>query len=206
MKNCMHLVFVINGHNGAGKDEFVNQFIKASEENGNHYRVSNISTIDLIKQMITRPYLWDGKTKDEKSRQLMHDIKVAVDRYNGFSITSTIHRVEAFRKKNAFIRTVSFIHCREPEKINSLVALFNKNFPDKYMVGTILVKRDSNSIAKNYADQNVDNYKYDITIDNNSTIEALYDKAKGIVELCDRLSGVDENTPAVSTISDDGWY
>ena len=91
MKNCMHLVFVINGHNGAGKDEFVNQFIKASEENGNHYRVSNISTIDLIKQMITRPYLWDGKTKDEKSRQLMHDIKVAVDRYNGFSITSTIH-------------------------------------------------------------------------------------------------------------------
>lgn len=192
MENCLHIVFIINGHNGAGKDEFVIQFKKAAEDTGNHYDISNISTIDLIKQMINRPYLWDGKTKDDKSRQLMYDIKEAVDKYNNFSVISTLHRIEAFRLQHAFVRTVTFVHCREPEKISSLVREIESKYSDKYMVGTILVRRDSDSIAYNDADQNVENRKYDIYIDNNGTLNDLYEKAKGIVGLCDQLTKMNE--------------
>lgn len=187
MRNCLHIVFIINGHNGAGKDEFVNQFKKASEDDGNRYVISNISTIDPIKRMLTQPFLWDGKTKDDAARSLLHDVKELVDAYSDFTNKTTIHRLETFRMQNANVRTVSFVHCREPWKIDALVKRLNKSYNDKYLVGTILVRRDSDDIASNDADQYVESYKYDIVIDNNFTIEDLYDKAKNIVSLCDQL-------------------
>lgn len=202
MENMLHFVFIINGHNGAGKDEFVNQFIIASGNNGNHYRISNISTIDPIKKMICTPRLWNG-SKDEAARQLMHDVKEAVDKYNNFTTVDAAHKVNTFKLASPMVRTVSFVHCREPEKIQQLINYLEEKYKDTFMIGTILVRRKSDNIAGNAADQNVENFKYDIVIDNASTINALYEQAFNVIKLCDSLSGASNNTPSVDDI--DEW-
>ena len=201
MENNLHFVFIINGHNGAGKDEFVSQFIKASESNGNHYKISNVSTIDPIKKMINIPNLWNG-IKDEASRQLMHDIKEAVDKYNNFTTVVAAQKVNIFKLSSPMVRTISFVHCREPEKIQQLIEHIEEKYKDTFMIGTILVRRDSHNIAGNAADQNVENFKYDITINNNSTLDDLYEQALSIVKLCNSLSGVDNDTPSVDDTDD----
>lgn len=201
MENILHFVFIINGHNGAGKDEFVNQFINASENNGNHYKISNVSTIDPIRKMICIPRLWNG-IKDEAARQLMHDVKEAVDKYNNFTTVEAAHKVITFKLASPMVRTVSFIHCREPEKIQQLINYLEEKHKDTFMIGTILVRRNSDNIAGNAADQNVENFKYDIVIDNNSTIDALYEQALNVIKLCDSLSGANNDTPPVDDTDD----
>lgn len=205
MENNLHFVFIINGHNGAGKDEFVKQFIDASKLNGNHYKVSNVSTIDPIRKMICIPNLWDG-IKNEASRQLMHDIKEAVDKYNNFTTVSAALKVNTFKLASPMVRTVSFVHCREPEKIRQLIDYLEEKYKDTFMIGTILVRRDSDNIAGNKADQNVENFKYDIIVDNNSTLDALYEQALNVVKLCDSLSNVNDSTPGVDYDDIEEYY
>ena len=218
MENSKNFVFIINGHNGAGKDEFVHQFKQACANHGAHYAVSNISTIDPIKEMITIPNLWDGKTKDDAARQLMHDIKDAVDKYNGYTTKYVVNKTAQFMEdilsdpvvcqhKDAIeddnkIRTVTFIHCREPEKISSILNAFI-NSELEVSVDTILVRRDSNEIASNSADQNVENFLYDMYIHNDGTLSDLYTCALALKAECDFYSGVKDASPY---ISDPNYY
>lgn len=209
MEKSKNFVFIINGHNGAGKDEFVNQFIQACENGGSYYIVNNISTIDPIKEMITIPNLWDGYTKDNASRQLMHDIKEAVDKYNGYTTKYVVNKTLQFidkstslvesngitytNRRDPDVRTVTFIHCREPEKIKAIYASFTNVC--EISVDTILVRRDLGDVASNAADQNVENFAYDHYISNNGTLSDLYIHALALRDECDVYSGL-SNAPA----------
>lgn len=215
MKNGKNFVFIINGHNGAGKDEFVRQFKQACANHGAHYAVDNISTIDPIKEMITIPNLWDGKTKDDAARQLMHDIKEAVDKYNGYTTKYVVNKTAQFMKDmltdpivcrhegamgmedDTEIRTVTFIHCREPEKISKLFNAFIKSDLE-VSVDVILIRRDSDEIATNSADQNVENFLYDMYIHNNGTLIDLYASALALKTKCDFYSDVTDSSPYIS--------
>lgn len=75
-------------------------------------------------------------------------------------------------KQDLEIKTKAlFIHCREPEEIKKLL----NTIPDSK---TILVKRPNNDYCKNNAaDLNVDNFKYNIVINNNSNLEHLKELA-----------------------------
>lgn len=220
MENSKNFVFIINGHNGAGKDEFVHQFKQACANHGAHYAVANISTIDPIKEMITIPDLWDGKTKDDAARQLMHDIKEAVDKYNRYTTKYVVNKTAQFiedmltdpvvyqhegvigMEDDTEIRTVTFIHCREPEKIRGIFNAFI-NSELEVSVDTILVRRDSNEIASNSADQNVENFSYDMYIHNAGTLSDLYTCALALKAECDFYSDVKDSSPY---ISDPGHY
>ena len=217
MENYKDFVFIINGHNGAGKDTFVEKFKKAVCNEGMHYAVNNISTIDPIKEMINIPCLWNGITKDDAARQLMHDIKEAVDKYSDYTtkyvVRKTIEHNEAMLnsdrvqhrdvskyvgipKDDTTIRTVTFIHCREPEKIRSIYRSFNeRTYKRPISVETILVRRDSDDIASNAADQNVEDFMYDYYIDNNGTLSDLFDAALALKRKCDAYSDARSTSP-----------
>jgi len=74
------------------------------------------------------------------------------------------------------VNNVFFIHCREPEEI--------KKFKDALGEDciTTLVRRKSHKTEGNHADENVENFDYDVVIDNNKSLEdfknAAYEYAK----------------------------
>jgi hypothetical protein len=148
----MNNVVIINGNQTAGKDTFVREWRKHSKK-----EVVNKSTVDDVYE-IAKMMGWDGK-KDNKSRKFLSDIKKLWTDYND----------GIFKKLCIFIDnnpdSEIFIHCREPEEI--------QKFKDKYdeKCSTLFIKRDIENISENYSDKSVENYNYDIYVDNSGTLE-----------------------------------
>jgi len=173
----MAIYVVISGANNSGKDQFSDYFIK-------HYENKSISmsTIDRIKDLSTKYFGWNGK-KTEESRKFLSEMKRIWSEYNNGPFLDMIKKINShyskLNKKNKQ-NIVYFIHCREPNEI--------QKFKDKYgdNCKTILLKRDdrtiSKSIANNDSDKNVDNYNYDLIIQNNGDKLDLELKAIKFVE------------------------
>lgn len=155
------IVVIINGSNNSGKDNFVDFFIKHYK-----YKSINMSTIDRVKHISKKYFGWDGK-KNEKSRKFLAEIKKLWADYNNGPFLYMVQNIEnhynLLSKKNKE-NFVFFIHCREPEEIDK----FKKQY-DKCI--TVLLKRndrtDKNKIADNHADMGVENYDYDLIVNNN---------------------------------------
>lgn len=170
-------VFIINGRGGAGKDQFITYF---TEYAGRDY-VCNISTVDYVKK-VALSLGWD-KYKDDLSRKylsLLKDMATywgdipywdVVKRTNEFYLSLEQHGVE----KRGFV----FIHCREPNEIQRLIDSLNT----RYTASSLLIRRPSDKIYGNHADDDVEYYKYDYIIDNNATLDDLNLKAKQFYDM-----------------------
>lgn len=163
-------VFIINGSGGVGKDTFVNLII-------NNFLsvcftpVVNYSSVDKVKE-VAKKIGWDGKSKTEKDRKLLSDLKLLCTKYNDMPFNSMDEKVYSFNKSDS---VMLFLHIREPEEIERAKNAFSAK--------TILVKRNSiKHITSNMADENVYNYTYDIVINNNGTKDELEIKAIKFIE------------------------
>lgn len=158
-------IFIINGMGTSGKDTFVS-FVQKEKP----FEVWNFSSVDKVKEIAT--YCgWDGG-KTEKDRKLLSDLKLLLTDYNDLPMNTLKDKVSEFLKSNAH---ALFLHIREPEEIERAKQLFNAT--------TILVRRDSvPHIHSNMADDNVYNYKYDMIVENNGTLEDLQEIAKKFAE------------------------
>lgn len=154
-------LFIINGHNQVGKDTFVNILIDIAKENKKN--IINYSTIDYVKN-VAKFCGWDG-IKNDKNRKFLCDLKNLLTEWNDISFKKCKEIIEQ-SKADAI-----FIHSREPEEI--------KRFVDYYQATTILVERNNIEICKsNSADLNVNNYNYDIVINNNRGLKELKEEAE----------------------------
>lgn len=155
-------IFIINGSGGVGKDTFV-------EIISEKISTMNYSSVHKVKEM-ARVAGWNGE-KDEVSRKFLSDLKLLTSKYCDMSFKSIHKEIEIFKVFTKY--RYLFIHIREPKEIQKVKDSI-VNIPCK----TLLIKRENVShITTNIADKNVFNYKYDITIDNNGTIDDLYKKA-----------------------------
>lgn len=159
------IVLIINGYPRSGKDTFCNIL-------GKKYKVLNHSTVDRVKE-IAILMGWDG-IKTPKSREMLSDLKDFTTKWFDMSyndIKSIIKGWYNWYKKNEDVSLgVDFIciHVREPDEIKKIVDFCNKNC---YTVNTVFIRRDHNLKLSNYADKNVEDYEYDVYIDNNSTLD-----------------------------------
>ena len=174
-------VYIINEHSRVGKDTFVNLIkdIYNDKYPKEEYRlnsmkrivpainIDNISTIDPIKDIMRTYCNWNGQ-KEDKDRKLMCELKELLTNYCDLSYNYVIN----IYKQDLETKTKAlFIHCREPEEIKKLL----NTIPNSK---TILVKRPDNDYCKNNAaDLNVDNFKYNIIINNNSDLKHLKELA-----------------------------
>lgn len=164
-------VFIINGSGGIGKDTFVN-LIQLNFKSNYFHPIMNFSSVDKVKK-VARMIGWDGKSKTEKDRKFLSDLKLLCTEYNDMPFNSMCEVVEEFNKSRHY--QMLFLHIREPEEIERTKNAFNAK--------TILVKRDSvKHITSNMADENVFNYNYDIVINNDETLEELETKALEFIE------------------------
>jgi len=159
----MKKIFVINGSARSGKDTFVEVVRIWNLTNTNPFNghtVYNISSVDNVKKA-AKMLGWNG-TKDDKGRKFLSDLKyLSSETYDG---PFKYMRMCIEGRNNG----VFFLHVREPSEIKNWV----RHFPE---TKTIFIKRDTEEVPNNRADQEVDLYDYDYYFENNETLE-LYVK------------------------------
>jgi len=145
------LVVVINGKGGVGKDALCDALANA-------YAVTNISAITPIKE-IAMAHGWRGE-KDERSRRFLAELKRVFAEYNDLPNQYLLREYEKFLTDDA---QVLFVHIRESDQIARFVAGVHSPCV------TLLIRRRAVDELEQYgnaADDNVADYPYDLTYDN----------------------------------------
>ena len=156
------IVLVINGNGGIGKDSLL---IFAQK----YIALRNISSVTPIKE-IAAVGGYDDNKKDEKSRQLISDLKKLFIAYNDLPLNYVRKEYSKFLKstKDEFL----CVHIREPKEIDRLKKYINCK--------TLFIVRDGSKKWNNESDDNASKYKYDYTFENN---KPLAEGGKDFVEL-----------------------
>jgi hypothetical protein len=149
------LTIVINGKGGVGKDTLC---LSLQDR-----RVRNVSSITPIKE-IAAQHGWNGE-KDLKSRRFLAELKRVFTEYNDLPTRYLINEAQAFATSE---EEILFVHIREADQIRAFVEGVDGNCI------TLLVRRDLPETAGGYgnrADDDVENYPYDVIFDNNRPLE-----------------------------------
>lgn len=171
------IIFIINGTGGVGKDTFAKLYeknIKSRFEN--NVIVHNISTITPIRQML-KCCVDDVNLRDEKTRQLLSSVKNALEEYNDYTTEYAANHIYKFIES---IETGTlFIHLREPHLIDKL-----KDRCKETIINTILIDKSDVDSFDNESDDidNIRNYRYDIDVINDTTIDDLEENAKYLID------------------------
>jgi hypothetical protein len=119
---------------------------------------------------------WNGE-KTPKDRKFLSDLKDLLAEWNDVPyqmLRREIAKVRLLAEQYNIDhdKFVIFIHCREPQEI--------QRFVEEYDAITVLVRRFEveNLEQSNHADSEIFNYKYDVEVMNNSTLDELKNTAK----------------------------
>lgn len=164
-------IVIVNGLPRAGKDTFVELCEEFCE-------CANVSTIEPAKEAL-RLLGWNGE-KTPEIRKFLSDVK---DMSEQCFHTSEKYLDEVLPSLEDIVDIV-FIHCREPQQIDTLRAKYNAI--TLYINAEDRLKLNKNDLT-NHADRNVANYDYDLTIYNNEDIEALRTQAKTFINQLDLI-------------------
>ena len=157
-------IYILNGKAGSGKTTF----FKLIEEKCHNY-VYNYSTVDLVKK-VAYGCGWDG-SKTPENRKFLSDLKDLLTEWDDVPYKDCLKEIKRITSL-ADIYDMEhddwaiFIDCREPKEI--------QKFVDRLGAKTIFIDRKIEDYnASNHADANVENFEYDIVINNNGTLEDL---------------------------------
>lgn len=170
----MREIVIINGAAESGKDTFV-------ELVGRYIMTDVYSPIDDCKRIL-RMMGWDG-AKTEASRKALSDLERLWTEYNDGPFLSCARRCwHFFYKPDSECKPdteLLFLMIQEPEEIAKIV-----DFIGELGCWTLLVRRPGHDAeaASNTSDRRVEEYDYDLAIDNDGTLENLEEKAKAFIE------------------------
>ena len=157
-------IYILNGKAGSGKTTF----FKLIKEKCRNY-VYNYSTVDLVKK-VAYGCGWNG-SKTPENRKFLSDLKDLLTEWNDVPYKDCLKEIKRITSL-ADIYDMEhddwaiFIDCREPKEI--------QKFVDRLGAKTIFIDRKIEDYnASNHADANVENFEYDIVINNNGTLEDL---------------------------------
>ena len=158
----MNHVIIINGKGGAGKDTFIQLCQNYSDD------IINISSVDFVKE-VAHFCGWQGE-KDVSARKFLSDIKDALTNWKDIPFQKMLQEADKYDDK------IIFIHVREPHEIDKLKKALNAK--------TLLIKNPKiTSEFGNHADDMVEKYEYDYTINNVNTLQTLEESAKIFVDI-----------------------
>lgn len=154
-------IFIVNGKGESGKTTFETMIKEIAAAHGDKIQI--LSTIDYVKNL-AKTIGWNG-TKTPENRRMLSDLKDLLSRWN-----DSPHKKVCEKINNSDAAAI-FIDSREPEDI--------KRFVDEYQALTILVQRGKEIILYgNHADDCVDDFDYDIYIDNSRGLNELFAEAQ----------------------------
>lgn len=166
-------IYILNGKAGSGKTTF----FELIEEKCRNY-VFNYSTVTLVKE-VAKKCGWNG-SKTSENRKFLSDLKDLLIEWDDVpykDCLKEIRRIEFLAESYDIEHDnwAIFIDCREPQEI--------QKFVDRLGAKTIFVDRKIEDYnASNHADEEVENFKYDIIINNNGTLEDLAEAAINFIK------------------------
>ena len=165
-------VIVINGKPTSGKSTFV----RLCEEINEEEYVIELSMVDYVKK-IAKTIGWDGK-KNAKGRKFLADLKQAIEGYDKNIIYNQIDS-DMYYYSHSWLAhgapVIFFINARNPADISYLVKKYNA-------ISLFIDNPNVPMVESNPEDKDVENYRYDVTIVNDGTIEELEAKAEKFLE------------------------
>jgi hypothetical protein len=175
------MVFIINGYLGSGKDTFVEMVrknwdeFKLNKPDFKNTEVINISSIDYLKDIFKEEFRWDG-SKTPELRKALVQIHMALSEWNDLPYVLTCERIKEEHLKGNIV----FVHCREPINIFKYSAAFQAPaifIDNEQAKNVVLLNKEKLTLT----DLDVENYQYNIRINNNSTFEKLDQQAKNFI-------------------------
>ena len=178
----MHVV-IINGYPRSGNDTFIEMCRKYCTDNEMAY-VVDMSTIDPVKEAL-HSLGWSGD-KTIAARNMLSDLKKFwIEECNGGPLRYTIDYILKLIGNYAGNDVILFIQIREASEIDSTVDML-KVMRDKFSLDytTLVIRRNTDTIATNYSDKYVDRYQYNMGVNNNGTLDELREAAE---KFCDEV-------------------
>lgn len=161
-------IFILNGTAGAGKDTFaelLNQYIPSK----------HISSITPIKQA-SEILGWNGE-KTPEYRNFLCEFKKFLNSQGDFIWNYLDKQVEEFMADNK--NRILLIDIREPEEIEKAVKRYNAK---TIFISNFRAQNDAAHTGLNESDLNVQHYRYDYTIKNDSGIHDFRTNVKAFAE------------------------
>lgn len=154
-------IFIVNGVQCSGKTTFEKMVQEIAA--AHHDKIEILSTIDYVKDL-AKTIGWNGE-KTKESRRMLSDFKDMLTRWNDSPHQSVCNKINQMNDVAAV-----FIDSREPEDI--------KRFVEEYQALTVLVERGIGLMDYgNHADNGVENFDYDIYVNNSRGLTELLDEA-----------------------------
>lgn len=172
-------VIIINGSGGCGKSTFVKKCTDIAHNEYDNLIVVESSTVDKVKE-VAQFCGWDG-TKTEKNRAFLHDLKMALEKWNNIPNQSVVDQINSLEKMYSRHDFVIFVNIREADSIRTFI----ENCQDQLDITpkTLLIRNANvKEIVSNDADKNVENFVYDYLILNNGTLEELEECARNFLK------------------------
>lgn len=169
-------IIIINGLGGCGKSTFVKlckDYCKARLENVKAYE---LSSIDFVKEVAIFCG-WDG-SKTTKNRTFLHNLKVLLEEWDEVPDKKVFEKIKEL--KNGQINNIFFVNIREGYNIDIFKSLAKEQ---NYDCLTLIV-RNSNIKTNEVLEliEQINNYKYDIIINNNKDLSHLEFLAKNFMQ------------------------
>lgn len=164
------MIFIVNGCPSAGKTTFESM---VAEKLGPAWCLM-LSTIELSKQ-IAIELGWNG-LKTSKDRKFLSDLKKLLTEWNDLPIKYIKQEINNYYTEitqygiDYFDRIVIFIDCREPDEIERLCTELGAK---SICIRNHAAEAINEKMALNDSDSNILNYKYDIEISNDGSLEDL---------------------------------
>ena len=159
MRPIKPLVVIINGAGGVGKDTICSVL-------SDHFITYTYSAITPIK-VAAAVIGWEGE-KTEKDRKMLSDLKDICIRYNNLPFKYMSEKLE---ETTVYKIDVVIFHIREPQEI----AKFRQYvIAQGHTCKTLLIRSErAQQSYGNHADDDVENYPYDMVYQNDGTLENL---------------------------------
>lgn len=186
-------VFLLNGNARSGKDSVATAAAGFATRAG--FTCQHFSSIDPVRELLAPVSDFKHKTQDD--RDLLAAVGFAVEKHSRWRTEKTLEFIR--RAMSSRQDTVVFVHMREVEMIEHLRDLVYLALPDVEFITVFVERAAAARITSNAADANVDQMPYDLTINNNGTLEQLpmvvFEAFRTV------LPGLDSFSPADSAIN-----
>lgn len=175
----MKYVLIFNGHPQSGKTTFEKAI---AQKHKSVIYPSITPIIELLNKMMIDScededlkdlYVYSAARKLPDYRRLLSDMKRAICNFDGGDYVNSSIKREVVKFLEDDSMEFFMIDIREPEYIRQFVNELSLFKGKKFKVLTVFVNRENNRLWGNPSDDDVENYQYDVAVNNTGSLEAF---------------------------------